>query len=75
MPSHEIFVLAIDTERCIGGGQCELMEPEMFEVDADTGIATVIGDGKMAQLRAEGLMDRCPGQAIIRVDADDGADD
>ena len=54
----------IDVESCIGGGQCEMLEPDMFLVDDDEGTSSVTGDGWLDRDRALKVVDRCPGQAI-----------
>ncbi len=60
--------LTVDREACIGGGQCELVAPEVFEVDDDEGIAAVIGDGTLPRSVALDVVDRCPGRAIAIVE-------
>lgn len=54
----------VDRRACIGGGQCEMLEPEIFIVDDDDTISSVIGDGLLLLARAETVVDRCPGRAI-----------
>ncbi|MEL7208786.1 MAG: ferredoxin [Actinomycetota bacterium] len=61
--------LRVDTEACIGGGQCEMLAPAVFEVDDDTGIAAVIGTGRLPRTAALEVVDRCPGRAITIVEA------
>ncbi len=56
--------VAVDNQVCAAGGQCEMLEPEMFSVDDETAIATVTGDGKLSPERAATLVDRCPSGAI-----------
>lgn len=56
--------VAVDQELCIGGGICEMLEPEVFELDDDIVISSVIGDGLLPRPRAEVAVDRCPGRAI-----------
>ena len=55
--------VAVDEERCIGGGQCEMLEPEVFLLD-DEAISSVISPGVLARRRAELVVHRCPGAAI-----------
>ncbi len=62
--SDETVQLHVDAEACIAGGQCEMLEPEVFEIDEDTAVAVIIGDGMVSKDRAEILMDRCPSGAI-----------
>ena len=56
--------VAVDQDLCIGGGICEMLEPEVFELDDDIVISSVIGSGLLPRDRAEVVVDRCPGQAI-----------
>lgn len=60
----DVVRIRIDEDSCIAGGQCEYLEPDMFEVDDDIGVASVTGDGLLPRDRALKLVDRCPGQAI-----------
>lgn len=56
--------VTVDQELCIGGGICEMLEPEVFELDDDMVISSVISDGLLPRDRAEVVVDRCPGRAI-----------
>ena len=60
--------VAVDEERCIGGGQCEMLEPEVFLLDDETAISSVIGSGALPRQRAEVVVHRCPGAAISIVE-------
>ncbi len=62
--ADEQVVMAVDDTRCIGGGQCELLAPDVFEVDDDTGIAAVTAPGLLDRVTALELLDRCPSGAI-----------
>ena len=64
----DIVRVAVDQELCIGGGICEMLEPEMFELDDDVVISSVIGDGLLPRARAEVVVDRCPGRAIAIIE-------
>lgn len=66
--SDEMVRVAVDQELCIGGGICEMLEPEVFELDNDIVISSVISDGLLPRDRAEVVVDRCPGQAISIVE-------
>lgn len=67
--SGELTVrVAVDQELCIGGGICEMLEPEVFELDDDIVISSVVGDGLLPRDRAAVAVDRCPGQAISIVE-------
>ena len=56
--------LAIDTDVCIGSGQCEMVEPETFIVDDEAVIARFIGPPELSKSRAELVVERCPSAAI-----------
>ena len=60
--------MAVDQELCIGGGICEMLEPEVFELDDEIVIASVIGDGLLPRNRADVVVDRCPSRAISVVE-------
>ena len=64
----EMVRVAVDQELCIGGGICEMLEPEVFELDDDIVIASVIGDGLLPRNRAVVVVDRCPSRAISVVE-------
>ena len=66
--SDNLVRVAVDQELCIGGGICEMLEPEVFELDDDVVISSIIGDGLLPRARAEVAVDRCPGQAIAIVE-------
>ena len=60
--------LAVDREACIGVGQCELLEPDVFRLDDDDELAEVIGEGALPRDRAEVVVDKCPSGAITIVE-------
>ena len=60
----DLVRMAVDDERCIGGGQCEMLEPEVFLVDDDEAASSVIGTGVLLRPRAEVVVHRCPGAAV-----------
>ena len=66
--SGDLVKLAVDPEVCIGGGQCEMLEDEVFVLDEDTMISAVAGTGALPRVRAELVIDRCPGRAISIVE-------
>ena len=74
--SADLVRVAVDSERCIGGGQCEMLEPEVFLVDDDEAISSVIGPGALPRPLAEVVVHRCPGAAISIVESgtDSGLD-
>ena len=61
--------MAVDDTRCIGGGQCELLADAVFEVDDDTGVASVLEPGLLDRATALELVDRCPSGAISWTEA------
>jgi ferredoxin len=60
---NDFVQMVVDTESCIGAGQCEMCEPDVFVLD-DEVIATVIEPGVLLRNRAITVADRCPGRAI-----------
>ena len=57
--------LAVDRDKCIGSGQCEMLEEQTFVVGEDDDVtAEVIGTGMLPLDRAEKVVDLCPSQAI-----------
>ncbi|MEM9562205.1 MAG: ferredoxin [Actinomycetota bacterium] len=60
----DLVLMTVDDTRCIGGGQCEMLAPDVFEVDDDTGIAAVVDDGRLDRADALELIDRCPSGAV-----------
>lgn len=70
--NDERVQMHVDADRCIAGGQCELLHPDVFECDDDTAIASVIGDGTLPAPEAEAIIDRCPSGAISVVMSDAG---
>ena len=64
----DLVRVAVDQALCIGGGLCEMLEPEVFELDNEIVISSVIGDGLLPRDRADVVVDRCPGRAISIVE-------
>lgn len=62
--SDDVVRVAVDPEVCIGGGQCEMLEEDTFLLDEDTMVSAVVGPGLLPRVRAELVVDRCPGKAI-----------
>lgn len=62
--TEEMVQLAIDADVCIGGGQCEMVEPETFIVDDETVVARFVGPPRLPKARAELVVERCPSGAI-----------
>ena len=64
MTGDDLVRVAVTSERCIGGGQCEMLEPEVFLLDDEEVVSAVIGTGTLPRERAEVVVHRCPGAAI-----------
>ena len=62
--SDDLVRVAVDAESCVGGGQCEMLEPDVFLLDDDEAVSSVIGAGTLPRGRAEAVVYRCPGAAI-----------
>ena len=70
MSGEALVRVAVDQDLCIGGGICEMLEPEVFELDDDIVISSVISDGLLPRDRAAVVVDRCPSQAISIVEGE-----
>ncbi len=62
--SDDLVRVAVNAESCVGGGQCEMLEPDVFLLDDDEAVSSVIGTGTLPWDRAEVVVYRCPGAAI-----------
>ena len=60
----DIVTVELNAEVCVGVGQCELLESDVFLLDDDEGISTVIGEGRLPRRRAEIVVEKCPSSAI-----------
>jgi len=56
--------LMVDVDRCIGIGQCELLEPTVFRLDDETAISRVADGATLDRARAAEVVDGCPSMAI-----------
>ncbi|MDP6869021.1 MAG: ferredoxin [Acidimicrobiales bacterium] len=56
--------LIVDEDRCIGVGQCELLEPEVFQLGDEDAISRVVDSAGLPRVRALEVADRCPSSAI-----------
>jgi len=56
--------LTVDLDRCIGIGQCEMLEPQVFRLDDEDGIARVADGATLDRTRAAEVVERCPSMAI-----------
>lgn len=61
---EDLVTMTVNAELCIGAGQCEVLEAEVFYVDDDTAIAGIVGTGTLPRERADVVVDRCPAGAI-----------
>lgn len=68
---EDLVRVVVEIDACIGGGQCEMLEPNTFVVGEDDGLASVVGDGLLPRDRALNAIDRCPGRAISLVELDE----
>jgi ferredoxin len=62
--AEALVVVTIDADVCVGIGQCELLEPDVFALDDDLGYSAVIGTGRLPLGRAKVVIDKCPSNAI-----------
>ena len=60
----DLVTVELNAEVCVGVGQCELLESDVFMLDDDEGISTVIGEGQLPRRRAEIVVEKCPSSAI-----------
>jgi len=56
--------LIVDVECCIGVGQCELLEPGLFQLDDETGTTILLGVPQLPRDRAHKVVHQCPSGAI-----------
>ena len=60
--------LAVNADKCIGSGLCEMLEEATFLIDEDTNIAGVTSEDTLPADRAAIVIDRCPAGAIVTVE-------
>lgn len=60
--------IEVDQEVCIGSANCEYWAPEAFEVDGETGKATVLDPAGDSEEAVEEAIHGCPTGAIRRVE-------
>lgn len=63
MSADDAVRVQVNAEMCMGIGQCEMLEPEVFELD-DEGMAKVVDGATLSPERAREAIDRCPSGAI-----------
>ena len=54
----------VDTAVCLGAGQCELLEPRVFFLSEDEGLAQVRDGSCLSRAKANAVIARCPSGAI-----------
>lgn len=72
MSGDDSVRLVVDADVCVGIGQCEALEPEVFEYDEDAGFAAVRDGATLSPARADAVIRSCPSGAISIGDADVG---
>lgn len=60
--------LAVDTDRCMGSGQCTFYAPSTFDLD-DSSIAFVLDQHGDPEDKIQMAIDVCPTRAIARAAA------
>ncbi len=68
--NNDSVTLTVDTTICVGIGQCEMLEPEVFFID-DEAISTVVDGATLPADRAARVIERCPSGAISIVPLSD----
>lgn len=68
MGNDDLVGVTVNEDVCIGAGQCEMLEDEIFYVNEDTAIAGVIGTGVLPRDRATRVAETCPSGAILIVE-------
>lgn len=63
-PGDERVSMVVDEDTCIGIGQCELLEPDVFRLGDEDAISRVVDGAGLPRARALELVDRCPSGAI-----------
>lgn len=61
--SHHVRVI-VDHDVCVGIGQCEMLEPDVFEYDEEAGLATAEDGATLSTERAATVVKACPSGAI-----------
>jgi len=59
--------VCVDTELCIGAGQCEFVEPTVFYLSDEDGIARVREGAELTLEAAQSVVGQCPSGAL-RID-------
>ena len=60
--------IIIDQDRCMGHGQCELVAPDLFKLDADAIAQVLVDHPNDSQIkRLEEAIRRCP-EAVISIE-------
>ncbi|GAA2975229.1 ferredoxin [Streptomyces enissocaesilis] len=63
--------VSVDTQRCIGSGQCALALPEVFDQDDTDGLVILLDETPPREMHdaVEEAVSRCPVQAIAAADS------
>ncbi len=61
---NNLVQLTVDEDRCIGIGQCELLEPEVFCLSDEDTISRVVDGAALDRARALAVVEGCPNMAI-----------
>ena len=62
--SEDLVEVQVDAEKCIGIGNCEMLEPEVFLLNDDTGVASTVGTRLLSSERAEKVVAGCPSGSL-----------
>jgi ferredoxin len=60
----DVVRVTVDEGRCIGIGQCELLEPEVFLLGDEDAISRVVDGATLDRTRALAVVEACPSMAI-----------
>ncbi len=60
--------LVVDADVCVGIGQCEMLEPDVFEYDDEAGLASAKDGATLPRDRADAVVKACPSGAISIAD-------
>jgi ferredoxin len=61
--------VAVDRERCVGSGTCEMLAPDVFEVDDDGVLAVLVPEPRGHDVAAvRDAVQACPTRALTLVD-------
>ncbi|MEY9877102.1 ferredoxin [Streptacidiphilus sp. MAP12-33] len=63
--------VSVDTESCIGAGQCAMVLPEVFDQDDTDGLVVLLDEAPPTELHGavHEALSRCPVQAITATES------